>query len=90
MFPGPDTAGTPVLLCTTVLMDDRPGDWTELELDVCWTTSQGELEVSAQLGVACFCEEDHNTHYVESLSLVVDGERSLAEAFEQAVEHVVS
>ncbi|WP_183096893.1 hypothetical protein [Streptomyces sp. TLI_171] len=53
-FPGPDTALVPLVLSTSVTVDNRPGDsdWTELELDVCWTR-QGRLEVSAHVGVAC-------------------------------------
>ncbi|MGW2865521.1 hypothetical protein [Streptomyces sp. NPDC001205] len=88
VFPGPDTVGIPVILCTAVSMHASPTDWTELELDVSWTR-QGLLQVTAQVGVACFCEVDHNTHYVEELNLVIEGERSLAAAFERAVEQIV-
>ncbi|MER5603355.1 hypothetical protein [Streptomyces sp. NPDC002265] len=88
VFPGPDTVGIPVIVCTTVSMHASPDDWTELELDVCWGR-QGLLQVTAQVGVACFCDVDHNTHYVEELALEIEGERSLAAAFEEAVEHVI-
>ncbi|MGR7002007.1 hypothetical protein ACU686_34935 [Yinghuangia aomiensis] len=80
--------GTPVILCTTVSVDVRSGDWTELELDVCWTRT-GCHEVTAQLGIACLCPADHGTHYVERFVQETGCGRSMAEAFERAARQVV-
>lgn len=88
VFPESETAGIPVVLCTAVTMDDRAGDWAELELDVSWTRD-GQLEVTAQVGVACWCEVNHNTHYVDRLTALVGGDRPLARAFERAVDQMV-
>ncbi|WTW98210.1 hypothetical protein OG216_34895 [Streptomycetaceae bacterium NBC_01309] len=77
-----------VMVCTAVSADDRPGDWTELQLDICSTTT-GFYEVTAQLGIACLCPADHGTHYVERFSQEVGCGRSLAEAFERAAHQVV-
>lgn len=87
VFPGPGAVGIPVVLCTAVSMDDGPDDWTEYELDVCWTR-RGSLLTTAQVGVACRCEVDHGTHYVEELALEVGNDLSLAETFERAAHQV--
>ncbi|MEV6523441.1 hypothetical protein AB0M43_15940 [Longispora sp. NPDC051575] len=88
VFPGPDGVGVPVILYTAVTLESRLSDWTELELDVCWTRS-GQLAVTAQLGVGCWCPIDHSVHHVEQHVLLVDDTRSLADTFEQAVAQVI-
>lgn len=88
-FPGTAQPGTPVIICTAVTMNNRLSDWTEFELDICWTPD-GRLEVTAQVGVGCWCPTDHNTHYVEQINLSIDDTHCLAEAFEKATEQIIT
>lgn len=87
-FPGPKTVGTAVFLSTAVSIGDR-SDWTELDIDASWTR-QGMREVTASVGVTCFCDVDHGTHYVEQLSLIANGYSSLSRRLERAVEQVLA
>lgn len=87
-FPGIETGGIPVIISTSVNVDDSPGDWTELELDVSWTRT-GLHVLTAQLGIACYCAYDHGTHYVHQLSTPADSSSTLASALEDAARTLI-
>ncbi|MEU8123607.1 hypothetical protein AB0C21_33255 [Spirillospora sp. NPDC049024] len=77
------------ILLTTIPIYDQEADWLEFELDVSWTR-EGLLCASAAVSVACWCDKDHGTHYVDPLALVVDNGISLGHAFENAANRTVS
>ncbi|KQV14539.1 MULTISPECIES: hypothetical protein [unclassified Kitasatospora] len=80
--------GAMVVLLTAVGLYDGSSDWLELELDVSWTCDG--LSVTAAVSVACWCDVNHNTHYIDPVDLkVVDG-ASLAASFEAAAGRVLS
>jgi hypothetical protein len=87
-FPGPGTAGIAVILSTSVTIDEGPGDWTELELDVSWSRA-GAREVTAQLGIACHCDTDHGTHYTRRLVTAAATGSALALAMQDATRSLV-
>ncbi|MBO7939270.1 hypothetical protein JTP77_025620 [Streptomyces sp. S9] len=80
-------SGTPVVLGIDVVAHDDGSDQLEFLLQVVWA-DRSRLAVDAAVNVACWCETDHGTHDVDALSLVVDEEISLPEAFATAVERV--
>ncbi len=84
-YPGAPTPGTPVVLYRAMSVEDRDGDWAEVELDVSWARNAG-YEVAAQLGIACHCDTDHGTHYVQRFTSVAADFSDLAELFEAAVQ----
>ncbi|MFJ8011096.1 hypothetical protein [Streptomyces sp. NPDC096339] len=84
-FPGQSMAGTPEILLAEVSLYDEDADWLEASLDVEWT-KEGLLNVWSAISVACWCEVDHNAHYIDPVERTVIGSTSLADAFE-AVTH---
>lgn len=82
-FPGTDAPGVPEILLKEIPLYDADSEWLGLEFDVEWT-EDGELKVCVAVGVACWCEVNHGTHYGDSLNVPVGGSTSLAEAFEAA------
>ncbi|MFJ3878391.1 hypothetical protein ACIPW5_13120 [Streptomyces sp. NPDC090077] len=83
IFPGRSVAGTPEILLTEVSLYDEGSDWLALSLDVEWT-EEGLLRVWSAISVACWCEVEHNAHYVDPVDRTVAGATSLADAFETA------
>ncbi|WP_256925372.1 hypothetical protein [Streptomyces sp. Amel2xC10] len=79
--------GTPVVLGVDVVAHAEGGDQLEFLLQVVWA-DRGRPAVDAAVNVACWCETDHGTHDVDALSLVVDEETPLPEAFATAAERV--
>ncbi|MET9607063.1 hypothetical protein ABZZ17_18585 [Streptomyces sp. NPDC006512] len=80
-FPGRAVAGTPEILLAEVSLYGAGGDWLEVSLDVEWT-KEGLLNVWSAISLACWCEVDHNAHYVDPVERTVVGATSLADAFE--------
>ncbi|WP_412075993.1 hypothetical protein ACLF6K_09310 [Streptomyces xanthophaeus] len=62
-FPGQAKAGTPEILLAEVSLDDEGSDWLEVSLDVEWT-EEGLLNVWSAISVACWCEVNHNNHWL--------------------------
>ncbi|MEW5627727.1 hypothetical protein AB1388_14315 [Streptomyces hydrogenans] len=63
------------------------GDRLEFQLLVTKTAS-GRLVVDAAVNVACWCANDHATHDVDALGLVVGEEASLPDAFRAGAERL--
>lgn len=59
------------------------GDQLEFLLQVVWI-APGRLAIDAAVDVACWCENNHATHDVDTLRLVVGEETSLPELFSPA------
>ncbi|MFI5974949.1 hypothetical protein [Streptomyces sp. NPDC051452] len=78
----------PEILLSEISLYDEGGDWLEATIDVEWTPA-GRLNVCAAMGMACWCPEDHGTHYAPSLNVPAGGMTSLCEAFEVAAHHLV-
>ncbi|MER6218755.1 hypothetical protein ABT213_32575 [Streptomyces sp. NPDC001674] len=87
-FPGRTKAGTPEVLLAEVSLYDEGSDWLEVSLDVEWT-AEGLLSVCSTISVACWCEVDHNAHYIDPVDRAVAGETSLADAFETAASRFI-
>ncbi|MGW4272102.1 hypothetical protein ACWEGQ_06975 [Streptomyces seoulensis] len=86
-FPGRQ-AGTPIILGLNVIEHAEEGDQLEFLLQVVWT-DLGQLAVDAAVNVACWCRTDHATHDVDALTVVVNDETSLHEAFRAAATHLI-
>ncbi|MET9214521.1 MULTISPECIES: hypothetical protein [unclassified Nocardia] len=67
----------------TGIVNDAPGDWLEYELSVV-REEQPRMSVEVLIGVACWCEREHGTHYVRSQAWLVGTAASFTEAFESA------
>lgn len=78
----------PEILLSEISLYDEGGDWLEAAIDVEWTPN-GRLSVCAAMGMACWCPEDHGTHYAPLLNVPADDTTSLEEAFEIAAHHLV-
>ncbi|MFF4787367.1 hypothetical protein ACFY3E_39365 [Streptomyces griseorubiginosus] len=78
----------PEILLSEISLYDEGGDWLEAAIDVEWTPA-GRLNVCATMGMACWCPEDHGTHYAPSLNVSADDTTSLDEAFEVVTHHLV-
>jgi hypothetical protein len=78
----------PEILLSEISLYDEGGDWLEAAIDVEWTPA-GRLNVCVVMGMACWCLEDHGTHYAPLLNVPVDDTTSLDEAFEVAAHHLV-
>ncbi|MFJ4466985.1 hypothetical protein ACIP2X_05605 [Streptomyces sp. NPDC089424] len=78
---------TSVLFGVNFIEHAGAGDQLEFVLQVVWTES-GELAVEAAVNVACWCEDDHATHDVDELSLVVGARDSLVPAFTAGAERL--
>lgn len=87
-FPGRAKAGTPEVLLAEVSLYDEGGDWLEVSLDVEWT-EEGLLSVWSAISVACWCEVDHNAHYIDPVERTVVGTTSLADAFETSADRFI-
>ena len=83
------TTGIPEILLAVITVDSQDSDWLEFDLDVEWTP-HGLLRVVAAVSVACWCDTDHNTHYVDQVTLTIDQETRLGEAFETASRQMIS
>jgi hypothetical protein len=88
VFPGPGPGSAVILLAETNEHADS-SDHLAFHLDVFWT-DEGRLSVSAAVNVACWCETDHATHYVDDLTLLVKGDTSLGQAFQECAEQLIS
>ena len=53
-------------------------DWLELDIDIAW---EPELAVTASAHVACWCPDNHNTHYVLETRWPVASAHDLVERF---------
>lgn len=80
-FPGRSVTGTPEILLAEVSLYDEGSDWLEVSLDVEWT-KEGLLNVWSAISVACWCEVNHNAHYIDPVERTIVGATSLADAFE--------
>ncbi|MFD3453682.1 hypothetical protein ACFWVC_16055 [Streptomyces sp. NPDC058691] len=86
--PGEDAGGVPEILLTEISLYVKDADWLELVLDIGWTT-EGLLNVCAAVSVACWCTENHNTHYINERDLIIDDRTSLGAAFEAGVGQLI-
>jgi hypothetical protein len=87
----PDTlmdGAVPEILLSEISLHDEGDDWLEAAIDVEWTPA-GRLNVCVAMGMACWCPEDHGTHYAPSLDVSADDTASLDEAFGVAAHRLV-
>ncbi|MDG4859024.1 hypothetical protein P8605_12815 [Streptomyces sp. T-3] len=88
VFPGAEAPGVPVILLAEIPLYDADSDWLGLEFDVEWT-EDGTLNVCVAVGLACWCEVNHGTHYVDSFNPPVSESTSLGDAFEAAAAKLI-
>ncbi|MDI2131246.1 hypothetical protein [Yinghuangia seranimata] len=83
--PEPIAGVTPLVLVTAVGLynEGLNADWLDLELDVVWVRP-GVLAVIAAVSVACWCDIDHATHYLEEAVVELVPGVDLGEAMELA------
>jgi hypothetical protein len=73
-------------LTSTVLTAWRTADdWLEMGIDIARDAAE-QVWVTADVGIACMCETDHNMHYVHQAEWLAASPDALASALESAVE----
>lgn len=71
------------VLCTGVLLNNAGSDWLELDLDIEWQPN-GVQRAYAAVNVACWCEVDHNSHFLNEVSVDITDDVSVGEAVERS------
>jgi hypothetical protein len=67
----------------------RNDDWLELTVEVGWRRPRLR-SVEFDVGVACWCQDDHGTHYIVSRSEAVGDDTQLVAAFERSAAELIS
>lgn len=79
---GPDHRS---LLGCTIYPGADEDDQVELNLHIYRASDTAGVEVVVDLGVWCWCPQDHNIHYVRDVEVVATSPEELVTAFESAV-----
>ena len=67
----------------------RNDDWLDLSLEIGWRRPR-LLSVEFDIGVACWCEDDHGTHYVVDCRETVGDDDQLVHTFERLAAELVA
>lgn len=82
--------GGPILSCSLIgTMPLGEDDEAELELSVGTVDGEQGVLVSATLGVYCWCDQNHNIHYVREARTSTTTAEELTAAIESASEQLV-